>query len=107
MIKQSSAKTKFIKYLKKRDPKLSDKQVPHLLNNFQRFVRVVQKIYTEPQAQITIKEFKEEGKIVRKRVITTDLEEFRKVIIKGKGPQSFSKTFGKLNKAVTKDKYGR
>ncbi len=83
----------------KRDPSLKEKDTPSLLNDFKRFVTVVQKIYTEPQAQITIKN--------GKRIINTDLEEFRKVIAKGKGPQSFSETFGKLNRAVTKDKYGR
>lgn len=95
----SKAQKKFGTHLMKRDPKLSEKDIPPLLNSFKRFVKVVQKIYTEPQAQITIKN--------KQRIITTDLEEFRKVIIKGKGPQSFSETFDKLNKAVTKDKYGR
>ena len=103
----SKAQNKFATHLMKRDPKLDEKDIPPLLSSFRRFVKVVQRIYTEPQAQITIKDFKENGKIVRKRIISTDLEEFRKVITKGKGPQSFSKSFDKLNKAVTKDKYGR
>jgi hypothetical protein len=107
MDKQTSAQKKFISHLMKRDPKLSEKDIPPLLNSFKRFVKVVQKLYTEPQAQITIKDFKENGKVIRKRIISTDLEEFRKVITKGKGPQSFSETFGKFNKAITKDKYGR
>jgi hypothetical protein len=83
----------------KRDPSLKEKDTPFLLNDFKRFVTVVQKIYTEPQAQITIKN--------DKRIINTDLEELRKVITKGKGPQSFKTIFNKFNKAVTKDKYGR
>ncbi|QQG44417.1 MAG: hypothetical protein HYW86_00675 [Candidatus Roizmanbacteria bacterium] len=95
----SKAQKNFISHLLKRDPKLGDKDIPPLLSSFKRFVKVVQRIYTEPQAQITIKN--------KQRIITTDLEEFRKVITKGKGPQSFSETFDKLNKAVTKDKYGR
>ena len=107
MNNQSPAQKKFISFLLKRDPSLKEKDIPTVLNGFKRFVKVVQRIYTEPQAQITIKDFKENGKLVRKRIISTDLEEFRKVITKGKGPQSFSKTFDKLNKAVTKDKYGR
>jgi hypothetical protein len=103
----SKSQKKFVTHLMKRNPKLSEKDIPPLLSSFKRFVKVVQKIYTEPQAQIIIKDFKENGKVVRKRIISTDLEEFRKVITKGKGPQLFSKTFDKLNKAVTKDKYGR
>lgn len=107
MNNQSPAQKKFISKLVKRDPSLNEKDIPSVLSSFKRLVKVVQKIYTEPQAQITIKDFKENGKVVRKRIISTDLEEFRKVITKGKGPQSFSETFDKLNKAVTKDKYGR
>ena len=99
MDKQTPTQKKFVAHLIKRDPSLKDKDIPSLLNNFKRFVTVVKKIYTEPQAQITIKN--------GKRIISTDLEELRKVITKGKGPQSFSETFGKFNKAVTKDKYGR
>jgi hypothetical protein len=99
MDNSSKAQKKFVTHLIKRDPKLSETDIPPLLNSFKRFVKVVQKLYTEPQAQITIKN--------KQRIITTDLEEFRKVITKGEGPQSFSKTFDKLNKAVTKDKYGR
>jgi hypothetical protein len=107
MTNKSRAQNKFEAYLMRWDHNLSEKDIPSLLNSFKRFVKVVQKLYTEPQAQITIKDFKENGKVVRKRIITTDLIEFRKVITKGKGPQSFSETFEKLNKAVSKDKYGR
>ena len=105
--KITSAQRRFANYLLKRNPSLTEKDIPPLLSSFKRFVTVVQKIYTEPQAQITIKEVKENGKSIRKRVITTDLEELQKITRKSKGPKSFKDTFGTLNKAVTKDKYGR
>jgi len=107
MDNSSKAQKKFATHLMKRDPKLSEKDIPPLLNSFKRFVKVVQKIYTEPQAQIIIKDFKENGKIVRKRIINTDLEEFKKVFDKGKPRQDLIETFRKFHKSVTKDKYGR
>lgn len=107
MDKQTPAQKRFVSHLMKRDPKLSEKDIPLLLNSFKRFVKVVQKLYTEPQAQITIKDFKENGKVIRKRIISTDLEEFKKVFDKDKPRQNLTETFLKFNKSVTKDKYGR
>lgn len=107
MDNSSKAQKKFATHLMKRDPKLSEKDIPPLLNSFKRFVKVVQKIYTEPQAQITIKDFKVKGKVVRKRIISTDLEEFKKVFDKDKPRQDLIETFRKFHKSVTKDKYGR
>ncbi len=58
----SKAQQKFVAFLKKKDPNLTDKDVYSLLDGFKRFVKVVHKIYTEPQAQFTIKERKTEAK---------------------------------------------
>lgn len=91
----------------KRDPKLSEKDIPQMLNSFKRFVRVIQKLYNEPQGHITIQDFKEDGKIVRKKVITSDFEELKKVFDKNKKQQDIIETFRKLHKSVTKDKYGK
>lgn len=103
----SPAQKKLINHLLKRDPKLTEKELSSLLSSIKRFVKVVQKIYTEPQAQITIKDFKENGKVVRKRIINTDLEEFKKVFDRNKQKQDLAETFRKFHKSVTKDKYGR
>lgn len=82
----------------KRNPDLSEKELGSLLGSIRRFVTVVQKIYTEPQAQIKI--------IDKKRIIDTDLEEFRKVLGNEKSI-SINKAFKDFNEEVTKDKYGR
>ncbi|MBU1117557.1 hypothetical protein KKD37_01180 [Patescibacteria group bacterium] len=99
MNNQSPAQNKFISHLLKRDPKLGEKDIPPLVNSFKRFVKVVQKIYTEPQAQIIIKN--------KKRIITTDIKEFKKVFDKDNPKQDLLDTFRKFHKSVTKDKYGR
>lgn len=45
----SPAAKKFAKYLVKKDPTLKSKDVPGALDSVRRFVRVVQRINTEPQ----------------------------------------------------------
>jgi len=103
----TTAQKKFVSYLKKRDPSVTDKDIPHLLSSFKRFVKVVQKIYTEPQAQVTIKDFKENGKNVRKKVFTTDIKELKKVFDKKEGPHDLLEVMRKLDKSLNKDKYDR
>ncbi len=101
------ARKKFVAHLLKQDPKLSEKETSFLLNSFKRFVKVVQRLYTEPQAQIIIKDQKVGDKIVRQRIITSDFEELQKVFDKSKPVQDLAESMRKLHKSITKDKYGR
>ena len=103
----SKAQQKFVAFLKKKDPNLTDKDVYSLLDGFKRFVKVVHKIYTEPQAQFTIKERKIGGKTIKNKVITADFAELKKVFDKAKKKHNIVEVFQKFEKAVTKDKYGR
>ena len=98
MATYTPAQKKLVNHLMKRNPDLSEKELGSLLGSIRRFVTVVQKIYTEPQAQIKI--------IDKKRIIDTDLEEFRKVLGNEKSI-SINKAFKDFNEEVTKDKYGR
>ena len=101
---ETQAGKKLISYILKRDPKLTDRELGLLMNNIRRFVTVVQKIYTEPQAKIQIFERKIGNKKYKQRVISTDLNELKKVIDKSKPTQSLREVFRSLNKAILKDK---
>ena len=98
---------KLIAYLKKRYPDLSDKDIPVVLNDIKRFVKVVQKIYTEPQSQITIREVEKDGKKVKQKVFTVDLDEFGKAIDKTKKINTFGEVYKKITGAAKNNKYGR
>lgn len=100
--KNSPAKTKLIRHLIASDPKLNEKTVVPVLNGIERFVKLVQKIYTEPQAKIRIKEKKVNGETIKQRVIDTDLEELKK-ITRGK-TMPLEEVFDKLHEAVTGEK---
>jgi len=105
MINQvSSVKKRLISYLKKRQPEIKDKDLPYLLNDIQRFVKVVQKIYIEPQAQISFKDISMGNEKIKHRIINTDFIEFLKVADKNKQKQPLKELFKKFNKAVTKKK---
>lgn len=111
------AQNKFVTFLKKRDPKLSDKDINELLSGFKRFVKVVHKIYTEPQAQFHIedkyKKYKVKGgeivveKAEKVKIISADYEELKKVFDKSKKKQNLIEVLRQFTKEVTKDKYGR
>lgn len=104
---KSVIQKKFISYLKKRDPKMSDEETLEVLSGLTRFVKVVQKIYTEPQAQFSIKEKKVGNKTIKQQIITSDYEQLLKVRDKSKKKESLIGLIKKFNKAVTKDKYDR
>lgn len=103
MINNTPAQKKLISYLKKRDPSLTDKEIPTLLNSIKRFVNLTRKIYTEPQARVTYKDRKVGGKIKKDRIFNTDLNELSKVM--GKKPEPINNVMQKFHKAVTKGKY--
>lgn len=98
MADNTLAQKKLISFLKKRHPSLSEKELVETLTGLKRFVNVVRKIYTEPQAQIKI--------IDKKKIVSTDLEEFKKVLGRNKS-MPLEEAFKSLNSAVEKDKYGR
>lgn len=79
MIGDTPAKKRLISYLLKRDPTLTEIDITSQLIGINRFVKIVQKIYTEPQATISFKEFEVDGKKVKKRLIETTLEELSKL----------------------------
>ena len=99
-MKDTEAKTKLIKHLKKRNPQLSEQDLSLVLESFRRFVLVMQKIYSEPQAQVIYKQIKKKDY----RIINTDLEELSKVLDHKKNSEPIRDVFEKLRKAVTKDK---
>lgn len=98
MSNTSLAQKKLISFLKKRHPSLSNKELSKATSDLNRFVNLVQKIYIEPQAQFKI--------VDNKRIISTDFEEFKKVLGNEKS-MPIEEAFRKFNKSVTKDKYGR
>lgn len=103
------AKKKLIIFLKKQHPEIEDKNIPLLLNNIRRFVAVVHKIYTEPQARIYFKVFKDnDGKKITKRVMDTNIEELKKIKREPNEPITV-KTFRELTEKIAgeKLKYGK
>ncbi|MBU4210481.1 hypothetical protein KKC08_00660 [Patescibacteria group bacterium] len=102
--KPTQAQKKLISYLKKRDSKLSEKEVLVLMNGIRRFVNVVRKIYTEPQAEIIYKDRKIGEKTIKQRVIKTDLTELVKVLDGKKKRYPLIETILKFNRTVTKAK---
>lgn len=101
------ARKKFAVFLKKRHPELKDEELPLLLNNINRFVKVVQKIYTEPQYQSRIKEKKIDGKVIKYSVIDTDLEEFSKVKDKSETQIPLVDAIKRFNRVVKNRDHGR
>lgn len=104
MDNNSPTKKKLIVYLKKQHPEVEDKDIPHLLSDIRRFVNVIQKIYTEPQARIYLKEINEHGKKVKKRFIDTNFEELLK-IKRSSGEPVTGKTLRELTEKVLGVKY--
>lgn len=104
MTNETTAKKKLISHLKKHHPNVADSDVPFLLNDIKRFVSVIHKIYTEPQARISLKEVNENGKKVKKRFIDTNIEELLKVK-RDAGEAITSKTFRELTEQVLGVKY--
>jgi len=105
----SSDQKKFLDFLKKKNNlKLTEEDSTNLLNDFERFINVVQKIHTQPQAQFHIEEkVLKSGEKVKIRMIESDLEELRKVYNKDSKTQDMLVTLRKFYKQVTEDKYGR
>ncbi len=94
----SPAKKKLIAQIKKRYPSISDEEMPAILSSVKRFVKVAQKIITEPQAHIKYTEQKIDGKIIKNRVIETDIFELQKLAKKnnhslGKSILDLSETY--------------
>ena len=102
MKKKTPAQKKLTTYLKKQYPDLKEKNIPEVLSGIKRFVNVVRKIYTEPQAQISIKELKINGVKQKKRIITTAIKEVVKVIDKTENKHDLKETLDKFHKKVIK-----
>lgn len=86
-------------------PGLNEKEKADLLIDIKKFVKVVQKMRTEPQFQISYREFEIKGEKVQYRISETDLEEFAKVLDK---PQNdIIKALDKLTEFVPKKRYGK
>ena len=99
MTNDRSSKSKFILFLKRKHF-IEDKDVPTLLRDIKRFVSVVQTIYSEPQAQISIKEDLRNGKKLKTRVFTTNLDELKKVNRAPNEPITI-KTIRELHQKIT------
>ena len=105
MADTTPAQRKLITYLKKREPKLSEKDIQSLLGDFKRFVNLTWKIYKEPQARVSYRDKVVEGKVVKDRIFTTNMEEISKVM-EGK-VQPFEEVMRKFHKSVSKGKNER
>lgn len=102
MADTTPAQRKLIAYLKKRDPKLSEKEIQSLLSDFKRFVNVTWRIYKEPQARVSYRDRMIDEKVVKDRIFTTNMEEVSKVM-DGKA-QPLEEVLRKFHKSVTKGK---
>ncbi len=95
----TSAQKKLTSFLKRRDPKLTEKDIAITLTGVKRFVNLARKIYTEPQAQVTYKDRKIGKKTQKDRIFTTDMKELTKVMKKPAEP--IEEVFRKFHKSVT------
>lgn len=100
----SSTKKKLISKIQKQYPNLNGKELSNVLSNIKRFVVLVQRLKTEPQAQIIYKETEINGKTVKQRMIQTDIEELVKVADK---PGQLKPAFEKLQGYFPERKHGR
>lgn len=98
----SPAQKKLFTYLLKRNPNLSQKEIPSVLNSIKRFVNLARKIYTEPQAQVTYEDRKIGTKIQKTRIFNTDIKELSKVMDTKAEP--IEEVFRKFHKSVTRRK---
>ena len=103
MDNKSSAQKKLISYLKKRRFGVEAEDIPSLLNDIRRFVVLVQKIYTEPQAQVTIRDRHVNGKIIKDQIFNTTPEELEKV--RENPSDTTIELIRKAHKKVTRKKY--
>lgn len=97
----TSSRQRLISHLKKRDPKLTDDDASQVVSSLKRFVILVQKLYTQPQAELLYKDRKVDGKKIRVLTINTNIDELAKVT---NGPTPIQVAMNKLMKAVTKGK---
>ena len=98
------AKKKLIAFLKKQHPEVEDKDIPNILNDIRRFVTVIQKIYSEPQAKVYYKDVSDGGRKVKNRYIDTNIEELMK-LTKGTGKPATIEAFRELTEKVLKIKF--
>jgi hypothetical protein len=101
--KFSLAKKALINNILKRDPNIGEKELSILLRDIKRFASIVQKIYTEPQAQIKYKEVVKNGKKVKNRYIETNIEELGK-LNRGTNEPITVKTFREFTQIITGNK---
>ncbi|NCN83135.1 MAG: hypothetical protein COU65_04750 [Candidatus Pacebacteria bacterium CG10_big_fil_rev_8_21_14_0_10_42_12] len=108
MDQKSKAENTLIKQLRKTDKHLSDADIVDLLVGFERFIKVVTKIRTEPQAQFQINEYKTKGgKILKRKSIRLNIDELRKVRDKSKKNEGLSGILKQIFEKSDKDQYGR
>lgn len=100
----SPIKKKLISKIRNHYPNLNEKEVSNILSNIKKFVVLVQRIQTEPQAQILYKEKKTDGQSVKNRIIQTDVEELVKAAGK---PGHLKPAFEKLRGFFPERRYGR
>lgn len=82
--------------------KVSEKEMVGIVSDLKRFVRVAHKITTEPQFQTYYKESTQDGKQIKRKVVETDISEFKKTK-KGKKRISITEAFQNLEKTVEKN----
>lgn len=104
MDKTSPAQEKFIRYLHKRYPTLSNKEAPMVLNSIKRFVDLTRKIYTEPQAIVKYKDNESNGKKIKDRVFNTTVDEVEKA--RKKDTDKLLELMRNAHKTFIKKKYG-
>lgn len=82
-------------------PDLDDKGIDGVISDMSRFVKVIQKIYTEPQYTVSYPPVKK-GMVVH-RVFNTDMNEFMKAVDKNDGPNALQNAFRNFHKIAIKN----
>lgn len=100
----SPTNKRLVSTIRKHYPNLNEKEMSSVLTSIKKFVVLVQRLRTEPQAQIIYKERKTGGKIHKQRVIKTEHEEIIKVM--DKPHQSISEVMEAFSKRFP-EKHGR
>lgn len=72
-------KKKLIKNIVTKRPQITDREIGSVLTDIHKLFAACQKIIVEPQWRISITERRRKGKVTKRRIITVDLETFKKV----------------------------
>lgn len=91
---------KLLKLIESRS-ETTKEELPQVISDLIRFVKVTHEIITEPQAKISYKDEVIGGKIVKTKIKETSLAELKKIMVKQKS-QPLNKVLREFNESVDK-----